>query len=164
MSHSHRKLCLPLAAALCLITAAPLALAQAAPAKQNSFGKGKAGGPLLTRAELRSCFALQDRIRDLNEVAARERAVLDKEKAELVQEGTVLNEQLAALDRTSQEAVDRYNAQASERDRRIDAFEARMPAFNGKVEALAGERAIWSRQCENRRYDEIDEIQIRRGK
>ena len=78
--------------------------------------------------------------------------------------GNALKEQLAALDRTSQEAVDRYNAQAAERDKRIDAFEARMPPFNEKVENLANERAAFSKRCDNRRYDELDEIAIRKGK
>ncbi len=159
---SPRTLLPALAAALCLASTTPAAHAQAGAAR--SFGQGKAGGPLLSRAELRACFAQQDRIRAQNETAARERELLDKERTELVQQGNALKEQLAALDRTSQEAVDKYNAQAVQRDQRIDALEARMPAFNEKLEALANERDAFSRRCENRRYDELDEIAVRKGK
>jgi hypothetical protein len=158
-----RKHFLPLAAAFCLVAEPSFVTAQT-PAKQRGFGKAKPGVPLLTRAELRACFDLQDRIRLGNESAMREREVLDKEKAEIVQQGTVLKEQLAVLDRTSQEAVDKYNAEAVERDKRIDAFEARMAPFNQKVEALAADREAWVKRCDNRLYDEIDEIQIKRGK
>ena len=143
----------------------PATWAQApAPRKQGSFGSGKPGGPLLTRDELRACFALQDRIRTESDAAARERDALEQEKAEVVRQGDALKERLATLDRSSQEAVDQYNADARARDQRIDALEARLTPFNQKAVALAADRATWGRSCENRRYDEIDEIQIQRGK
>jgi chromosome segregation ATPase len=151
-------------AALPLLVFTALSGAQTAPAKQGRFGQGKVSGPLLTRTELRACFAQQERIHSQGEVATREREVLDREKADLVRQGEALKEQLAALDRSSQEAVDKYNAQAAERDRLIDAFEARMPAFNAKVEALQAERDGFAKRCENRRYDELDEFAIKRGK
>jgi hypothetical protein len=163
MSERHLLPALCVAAALAAL--APATRAQApVPKKQGSFGTGKSGGPLLTRDELRACFALQDRIRADSDAAARERDALEQEKAAIVREGDTLKERLATLDRTSQEAVDRYNAEAAARDRRIDALEARLPAFNQKVEALAADRATWGRSCENRRYDEVDELQIQRGK
>jgi hypothetical protein len=157
-----RTLHLPLAAALCLAALTPFSHAQSTAAR--GFGQGKAGGPMLTRAELRDCLAQQDRIRTQNEAAAREREVFDTEKAELVQQGHALKEQLAVLDRTSQEAVDGYNTQAAERDRRIEAFEARMPAFNEKAQALTAERDAFAKRCGSRRYDERDEIAIRKGR
>lgn len=132
------------------------------PAKTGAFGQGK--GRVLTREELRSCMAQQDRIRSQNEAAARERETLEKEKAEIVQDGQALKERLAALDRANQEAVTQYNESVAARDKRIDAFEARMPEFNGKVEALQKEREAFAGQCDNRRYDEDDEIAIRKGK
>ena len=164
---SHRIKIVPLVLVSCLAASTTVALAQtsgAAPRKQGSFGTPRPGQPLLTRDELRACFALQSRIREGGEAAPRERDALEKEKAEIVRQGEVLKEQLAALDRSSQEAVDRYNAEAVARDRRIDAFEARMAPYNQKVEALLGDRDAWSKGCESRRYDEIDEIQIQRGK
>ena len=78
--------------------------------------------------------------------------------------GQSLKEQLAALDRSSQEAVDQYNGRAAARDQRIDALEARMAPFNARVEAVAAERAAFGKRCDNRRYDERDEIAIKNGK
>lgn len=156
--------------AAALVALAPaIALAQTTPAKPakpasktGAFGNGK--GLLLTRAELRECFAMQDRIKTQNEAAAKERETLEKEKSEIVETGKTLKEQLTTLDRTNAEAVQQYNAAVLERDKRIDAFEARMPQFNGKVEALQKDREGFERQCGNRRYDEDDEIAIRKGK
>ena len=39
-----------------------------------------------------------------------------------------------------------------------------MPAFNTEVEALKADRAVHAKTCENKRYDENDEIMIRKGK
>jgi chromosome segregation ATPase len=161
---AFRRSLIPLGAVLSLGAFVAAAPAQPRPVKQGSFGTAKASGPLLTRAELRACFEQQERIRDQNEAAAREREQFDREKADLVQRGAALKEQLDTLDRSSQEAVDRYNAQAADRDRRIDAFEARMPALDARVEALRAERAAFAKACENRRYDERDEVAIRKGR
>jgi hypothetical protein len=147
------------AASVLLATAATAAAQTAVPK-----GGKKPAGPLLTRAELRACFAQRDLIRDRNEALVRERAELDKERSELVALGDSLKSRLETMDRADPMAVSLYNADAGERDRRIDAFEARMPPFNERAEALARERESWSRRCDNRHYDELDEIAIRRGK
>lgn len=151
----------------CLMRAstAALLLAGAAAAAQTPVPKGKKPpGPLMTRAELRACFEQRDQIRDRNEALARERAELDKEQTELVALGDALRARLETMDRADPMAVSSYNADAAERDRRIDAFEARMPGFNERAEALAREREARARRCDNRHYDELDEIAIRRGK
>lgn len=147
-------------------TAAVLLAAAAVATAQTAVPKGgkKPAGPLLTRAELRACFAQRDQIRDRNEALVRERAELDKERSELVALGDALKARLETMDRADPIAVSGYNADAGERDRRIDAFEARMPPFNERAEALARERESWSRRCDSRHYDELDEIAIRRGK
>jgi hypothetical protein len=137
----------------------------AAQVKEGQFGaKGQASGALLTREQLRACMAQQARIRHAGDDIARDRAAMDIEKAALVTSGADLRDKLAALDRSSQEAVDAYNAEAAERDKRIDEFEPRLAAFNVRAEALGAERAAFAKACENRRFDERDEIAIRKGK
>ena len=141
------------------------ALAQAAdPPKEGNFGKGKSGGPLLTRAELRECMAQQPRVRAHGADTVKAQAELDQEKAELARLGAALKEQLAALDRTSAEAVAAHNEQALAIDKRVDEYAAAIPAFNAKVEALLKEREAFAKACENRRFDEKDEIAIKNGK
>ena len=132
--------------------------------KTGSFGKGKANGPLLTRAELRECLALQERVRALTGATVAEQAELDKHKAEIARLDTTLNEQLGTLDRTRADAVDSYNAQVGARDKMIEAYNARTPEFNAKVDALQTGRSTFAKACENRDFDEKDEAAIRRAK
>lgn len=135
----------------------------AEPAGKGNFGKGKPNGPLLSRAELRECLATQERVRVLGEGVVAAQAAMDKEKAEIAQASAALAEQLAALDRTSAEAVDGYNAKVQTHDRRIDAYNTQTPVFNGKIETLQGARKQFAKACENRDFDEKDEIAIRKG-
>jgi hypothetical protein len=154
---------LPRLLAVSLAALFGLALA-ADPPKESSFGKGKAGGPLLTRAELRDCMARQERVRSQGDETVKLQAELDKVKAEVTQLGTSLKEQLAALDRTSADAVAAYNLQAQAFDKRVDDYNATTPAFNAKADALKSEREAFAKACENRRFDEKDEIAIKNGK
>ncbi len=148
--------------AACLVLAAFDAAAADKP-RSAGFGKGKANGPLLTRAELRDCLALQARVRLLGEGVVTTQAALDKEKVDIAQNGKALGEQLAALDRTSADAVNAYNASVQEHDKRIDAYNTLTPTFNAKVEALQTGRAQFLKSCENRDFDEKDEIAVRKG-
>jgi uncharacterized protein involved in exopolysaccharide biosynthesis len=147
-----------LAAAMLLATSAHAA------DKPASFGKGKAAGPLLTRAELRECLAQAGRIRSLGEEAGKLQATLNADQAEIARLDAARKDKLATLDRTSPEAVQAYNAEGEAFDQRIDAYNARTPAFNAKVDALQAERDAFAKACDNRNYDEKDEIAIKNGK
>ena len=155
-----------LPAALLLVGAFALALPGHAADKprEASFGKARPGGPLLSRAQLRDCLARQGRLRGRPDEMARQQAALDASKAEIERLGNDLKEEGAALDRTSAEAVAAYNSQVNARDKMIDDYQAAVPDFNAKVDALKGEQAAFANDCGNRRYDETDEIAIRKGK
>ena len=132
--------------------------------REASFGKGKASGPLLSRAQLRECFPQQERVRTLSDETVKEQAVLTASKGEIDKLSTALQEQLSTLDRTDAAVVAAYNAQVQVREKLIDDYQNGVPAFNAKVETLKTERAAFANACENRRYDENDEIAIRRGR
>lgn len=134
--------------------------------RQASAAKGKTASqpPLLTQAQLRDCLAKQEQLRGHTQETARQQAAMAASKAEIDRLGAALKEQMATLDRTSAEAVAAYNAQAEGRDKQIDEYQEAVPAFNAKVEALKAEQAAYSKSCESRRYDEDDEIAIRKGK
>lgn len=150
---------------LAALACAALASAQAAdPPKAGNTVKGKGSGPLLTRAELRDCMARQERVRSLTDEVLKQRDSLEKEQTEVTALRDKLKEQSAALDRTSAEAVDAYNRQVQEFDKRADAYNAATPAFNAKAETLQTEREGLAKACENRRFDELDEIAIKKGK
>lgn len=126
-------------------------------------GKGKSNGPLLTRAELRECLNLQTRQRGAAQELVVAQAALDKEKADLAQRKALLADELAALDRTSAAAVDAYNASVLEHERNVDAYNGKTPAFNAKAAGLQEQRAAFAKGCENRDFDEKDELAIRKG-
>jgi hypothetical protein len=132
--------------------------------KESGFGKGKATGAFLNRDQLRVCLSQQARLAQQDDAMLKEQAELAALKAELVRSGTELKEQLAALDRTNPEAVNAYNEKSIERDKSIDAYEARVPKFNSRVEAAKPEREAFAAGCDNRRFFEEDEIAIRKGK
>jgi hypothetical protein len=154
-----------LSAAAMMVALLAVTVAKAADkSKESSFGKGKAGAPLLTRAQLRECMVLQERALAQGEEATRVRAALDGDKAEIARLGVQLKERLAVLDRANVEAVQTYNEQAQARDKLIDAYEARVAAFNANAEAVHNERDAFAKGCENRRYDEKDENAIKNGR
>jgi hypothetical protein len=126
-------------------------------------GKGKTNGPLLTRAQLRECLNLQMRLRGAAEELGAAQAALDKEKSELAQRKALLAEELGALDRTSAAAVDAYNTSVLEHERAVDAYNGKTPEFNAKAAGLQEQRATFAKGCENRDFDEKDEIAIRKG-
>ena len=128
------------------------------------FGSGKGTGPLLTRAELRECLAIEAKVVEGTQVAAREREQLEKEKAELIRQGEVLKSELAAVDQTSLEALQAHRNKELARDKAIDEFETRSDAFNARVGALAADRATFRQRCDNRRFDQADEAALRKGK
>ncbi|MEQ1805555.1 MAG: hypothetical protein ABL900_09275 [Burkholderiaceae bacterium] len=126
-------------------------------------GKGKTNGPLLTRAELRECLNLQTRMRGAAHELVAAQAALDKEKADLAQRKAALADELTTLDRTSAAVVDAYNASVLEHERNVDAYNGKTPAFNAKAAGLQEQRATFAKGCENRDFDEKDELAIRKG-
>ena len=135
----------------------------AADKKEASFGKGGTGA-YLTRDQLRTCLAHQDRVRQQNDDAVKEQAALTAMKADIARSGDELKAKLDTLDRTDLDAVTAYNDRASARDKQIDDFQARADAFNARVEANKAERDAFGKACDNRRYFEEDEIAIRKEK
>jgi hypothetical protein len=151
------------AAWLVVCAAAPLV---ALPAQAFDAAKSAAKGKplLLSREELRACMASQSRLHQQREETTQLQSLLAIEKDELTRSGTELNDQLAALDRTNLKAVEKYVEAHNAREKRIDAYEARAGAYNAKVEAMNTEQDAYARTCENRRFDETDELVIRKGK
>jgi len=154
----HHSLSLVILAAA--LSAAP---SWAADKKEASFGKGGTGA-YLTRDQLRTCLAHQDRVRQQNDDVVKEQAALTAMKADIARSGDELKAKLDTLDRTDLDAVTAYNDRASARDKQIDDFQARADAFNARVEANKAERDAFGKACDNRRYFEEDEIAIRKEK
>jgi chromosome segregation ATPase len=132
------------------------------PKKEGAFGKG--GGPMLTKEQLRSCMAQKDKVSQLDDELTREQTALTATKDQLKGSGETLKAGLETLDRSNAEAVAAYNEQAQARDKQIDDYQARVSAFNTRVESNKTDRDAYAKSCENRRFFEEDEIAIKKGK
>lgn len=157
----HTLAGLLLALALLGATAAPAA---DKPKAEASFGVGKGAGAFLTKEQLRVCLAQQSRIAKQNSEMLAEQAVLTRTESDVARSGETLKEQLGSLDRANEEAVAAYNVQAQARDQQIDSYQARVTAFNARVQTLTSERDSFAKNCDRRRYFEEDGVGIRKGK
>jgi uncharacterized protein involved in exopolysaccharide biosynthesis len=154
---------LPLAAAVGLALAGASAHA-ASPKREATLGGGKGSGPIMSMAQLRTCVAQQSRIQGQNDEMAKAQQQLTTDRAEIDRNSAALKDELAALDRTNEEAVKAYVAKAQAHDKVIDDYQARVPQFNTQVEALQAQRAAYAKDCEGRRYLEDDYKDIKAGK
>jgi hypothetical protein len=146
------------------IRAVALAAGLLALAVQAAEPAKKSRSLLLSREELRACMATKDRMHQQRDEIARLQAELDAEKGELKQSGEQLKEQLAALDRNNLEMVEKHVEANNTREKRIDAYETKATAFNAKVDALKNDKDAYARNCEKKRFDEADELAIKKGK
>jgi len=149
------------ALALCLL-AAGTGQAADKPKKEGSFGQGS--GAMLTKEQLRSCLTQKAHLAQQDDDLLKEQTALAAAKDEVARSGEALKAQLETVDRTSADAVAAYNDQAQARDKQIDDYQARVTAFNARVDASKGEREAFGKTCSNRRFLEDDEIAIKKGK
>jgi len=154
---------LPLAAAVGLALAGA-SLHAASPKREATLGGGKGSGPIMSMAQLRTCMAQQSRIQGQNDEMAKAQQQLTTDRAEIDRNSAALKDEMAVLDRTSEEAVKAYVAKAQAHDKVIDDYQARVPQFNTQVEALQAQRAAYAKDCEGRRYLEDDYKDIKAGK
>jgi hypothetical protein len=147
------------------LLAATAAFAAAKPVKKEaSFGAGKATGAYLTRAQLRGCLTQQDDVKVDDADLVKEQTALASQKEQIARSGDELKARLETVDHTNADAVTAYNVAVQARDRQIDDYQARVTAFNTRVDANQTAHRAFNQGCSNRRYFEEDEAAVRRGK
>lgn len=119
---------------------------------------------LLTRDELRACMAQDTRIKAQRQELVDQRAAMDKDEATIQGESQALKQALETLDRTSEPAVQAYQARVAANDQLIDAYNARLQPFNTAATALREEESAYGRNCAGRPFEERDELAVKRGK
>ncbi len=134
-----------------------------APAKPAA-AKASAGDKILTPAQLRDCLSQQQKVKQQDADAEKQKEALAAEKAVIAKLGDTLATELAALDRTNAQAVDAYNQRAQARDARIDAYEASIDRYNARAATLNADHDAFAKSCNNRRFLEDDETAIKKGK
>ncbi len=155
---------LPILSLLAALLAPGAFAADKSTKKEGSFGAAKAGGAYLTKEQLRSCFSRQDKIKADDDELTKEQAAIAAQKSEIARIGDELKARLEAIDRTRADAVDGYNSAVQARDKQIDAYQARVTAFNMRIEANHTAHSEFSASCSSRRYFEEDETAIRKGR
>ena len=116
------------------------------------------------RRSCSECVNQKERLHAQTDDALKDKAAIEADKAEIARLGTSLAEERATVDRTSDAAVDAYNAKLDQRDKLIATYEARVTAYNLKAEAVKATKEGYEKSCENRRYDERDLNDIKRKK
>lgn len=144
--------------------AAMPALAADKPKKESTLGKAKPGAPFLTKEQLRTCLAQNDRVKAQLAETLPLQTTLKKEGDDLAAAGDALKTDRAAIDTTDQAAVKAFNERLAARDQAVEAYKARSAEYNAKVEALQADKASYIANCDGRRYFEDEELQIKAGK
>ncbi len=159
------RLALPLVA-LAGSTASFVALAaEKAPARAPAAASAAAPrSPILTPAQLQECVNQKERLHAQTDDALKDKATIEADKAEILRLGTSLAEERETVDRTSDTAVDAYNAKLGKRDKLVETYEARVDAYNVKAETVKTTKDRYEKSCENRRYDERDLNDLKRKK
>jgi len=157
---NHHLLPLVLIAGL---AALPSAEAADKPAAKPAAAAGPKT-PLLTPAQLQACVNHRERLHAQTDDALKDKATIEAEKAEIARTGTSLADELTTLDRTSEVAVNAYNAKVGERDKLIESYQNRVTAYNTKADTVKATKESYEKQCENQRYDERDLNDLKRKK
>ena len=100
---------------------------QDVPAKEAG---AKASSAVLTPAQLRECVSRKERLQKQSEAAAVARSEVDAQKADLDKLEGELKAEIATIDRTSEEAVNAFNAKVARRDRLVETYQTRIDAYN----------------------------------
>jgi hypothetical protein len=103
------------------------------PRRQRPAAKPDA---ILTPAQLQECVNQKERLQAQTDDALKDKAAIEADKAEIARIGTSLAEERATVDRTSEAAVDAYNAKVEQRDKLIATYQSRVTAYNLKAEAV----------------------------
>ncbi|MEO5881470.1 MAG: hypothetical protein ABIQ06_03565 [Caldimonas sp.] len=160
---------IPFRSASLLVALAALAAVPAAHAAEKKPSRPAAAtaapkSPILTPAQLQQCVNQKERLHAQTDDALKDKAEIEVDKAGITRSGTGLAEELTTLDRTSDVAVDAYNAKVEQRDKLIETYQSRVTAYNLKAETVKATKEGYEQSCENRRYDERDLKDLKRKK
>jgi hypothetical protein len=152
--------------ALLLVSAAAASAqgSSTAPSASARSGGAKGASAILTPAQLRSCMDQKERLRKQGETAASAKAQIDAQKADIERMEAELAAEAPRVDRTSEEAVNAFNADVGRRDRLLETYQTQVDAYNAQAREMQSTKTAHEKSCENRRYDERDLDDLKRRK
>ena len=120
---------------------------------------------LLTPAQLRDCVDQKERLQAQTDDALKDEGGDRRREGRDRPQRHSLADEATTLDRTSEDAVDAYNAKVVERDKLIDTYQARVDRLQRRrPSAVLATKDSYEKSCENRRYDDRDLNDIKRKK
>jgi hypothetical protein len=143
---------------------AVLLVGGAGAADKSKAAATKKSDAVLTPEQLRDCLDKEARKNKATDAALKAKADIAADKAMIDRSGTALGEEATTLDRTSEDAVNAYNAKIDERDKQIAAYEAKVAAYNKDAADVQALSDAYAKSCSNRRYDDRDLSDIQRNK
>ncbi len=152
----------PIVLVLCFCLAAG-ATGAAEKARKPTASKGPEDR-VLSPAQLKECVDQKTQLQAQTDAALKTKADLAAQKGEIDVSGTALADALAGLDRTSADVVNEYNAKVDQRTQSVDAYQARVTAYNSQAESITASREAYAKVCESRRYDDRDMADLKRKK
>jgi hypothetical protein len=149
--------------------AAVLLAALLAPAARGADKKTPPPAPapkasILTPEQLRDCMTQKEKLGKDTDDVVKAKAAIAAAKAEIDSTGAALSEQATTLDRTNADAVATYNAKVLERNGLIDAYQAKVAAYNTDAERVLDAKEAYEKACANRRYDDRDLSDLQKKK
>ncbi|MGC4079687.1 MAG: hypothetical protein QM702_22110 [Rubrivivax sp.] len=139
----NRNVAPRLAAALLIVCGGTLAVAPGAFAQNKTEGRtltlggsGGAGGPILTRKELRDCLERQEAVTKARAEIDAERTALDQDRTAIAVEQEALKSARAGID-SSREAVASLNQRYRELGERVESWNERSKASQERSGATA---------------------------
>jgi len=139
-----------------------------APVAQGADKKPAAPPPaksaVLTPEQLRDCVAQKDKLARDTDAALKTKAEVAAQKAEIDSAGKALEEEATTLDRTSEDAVNAYNAKVLARNDKVEAYRAKAEAYNVAADGVIAGKDAYDKACVNRRYDERDLSDLQKKK
>jgi hypothetical protein len=106
------------------------------PSRAEARARRGAEDPDPHAAPAQECVNHRDRLHAQTDDALKDKAQIEADKAEIGRLNTSLAEEVATIDRTSDVAVDAYNAKVDQRDKLIDTYQNRVTAYNAKAEQV----------------------------
>lgn len=131
---------------------------------QRKVADGKKRDLLLTKEQLRDCLEQEANTKADGHAVAKEQAALDELKASISTKDTELAQSRSTLDPTDESARNALDDQSRDLDKKIDDYNARLPAFNEHAQSYKMSSAAWKASCANKRFEDSDLQAIKRAR
>ena len=121
-------------------------------------------GPVLSREQLRSCVAQQNRLNGESAGLDQLEAGQNLKAAELERLEKTISQREPLVDKYSQESVDNFNALVKKQRKLVATYNESLPAYNAEVDKYKIAQEVFNTNCAGHAYYERDMAAVIAGK